>query len=82
MGEGEVLLGPPTLEQEGGLPHGRLTAESVRCSLVCSVLMEGLTKLKFAILHSGATICNKDKSERSVYHMGSCKGYGKIKGKT
>ena len=65
MGDGEALLGPPTLGREGGLPRGRSTAESARRSLVWSVLMEGLTKLKFAILRSGATICDGGKSERS-----------------
>jgi len=34
-------------------------------SLVCMVLIEGIIKLKFAILRSGATINDRDKSERS-----------------
>jgi len=34
-------------------------------SLDCSVLMKGLTKLKFAILHSGTTIYDRGRSERS-----------------
>jgi len=62
----EELLGPPTLGWEGGLPHGRLTAELARLPLVCSVLMKGLTKLKFAILRLGATIYDGGKSERSI----------------
>ena len=65
MGDGEALLGPSTLGQEEGLPRGKSTAVSARRSLVCSVLMKGLTKLKFAILRSGATIYDGGKSERS-----------------
>ena len=65
IGEGEALLGPLTLGQEGGLLHGRLSAKSVGRSLVCLVLMEGVTKLKFAILRLGTTIYDGGKSERS-----------------
>jgi len=68
MGDGEELLGPPTLGWEEGLPCGR--SELARHLLVCSVLMKGLTKLKFAILRLGATIYDRGKSERSVFcHM-------------
>jgi len=65
MGEGEALLGPLTLGQEGGLSCGKLSTELVGHSLVCLVLMEGVTKLKFAILHLGTTIYDRSKSERS-----------------
>ena len=65
MGDGEALLGPLTLGQKEGLLHGRLISESMRYLLVYSVLMKGLTKLKFAILCLGATIYDEGKSERS-----------------
>ena len=65
MEEGEALLDPLTLGQERGLSCGRSSAESAEHSLVCLVLMEGVTKLKFAILCSGATIYDGGKSERS-----------------
>jgi len=64
-GKGEALLGPPTLGQEEGLPHGRSSAKSAGRSLVCLVLIEGVTKLKFTILRLGATIYDGGKSERS-----------------
>jgi len=43
IGEGKALLDPPILGWEGGLPHGRSSAESAGYSLVCLVLMEGVT---------------------------------------
>jgi len=61
----KMLLGPPTLGQEEGLPQGNLTTVLARHSLDCSVLMKELTKLKFAILCSGATIYDGGKSKRS-----------------
>jgi len=77
MGEGEALRGPPTLGQEGGLPLGMLSAMSAGRSLGCLVLMEGVTKSNFAILHSGTAIYDGGKSERSdadiTYRLGpSC----------
>jgi len=65
MGDGETLLGPLTLGQKEGLLHSRSIPESIRHLLVCSVLMKGLTKLKFAILCLGTTIYDEGKSERS-----------------
>jgi len=70
-----VLLGPPTLARDRGLPHGMLTAVLSGRSLVCMVLIGGIIKFKFAILRSGATINDGGKSERSnamAYHQVPC----------
>jgi len=65
MGDRKVLLGPLTLGQKEGLPCSKSTAVLARHLLVYSVLIKGLTKLKFAILCSGATIYDRGKSKRS-----------------
>lgn len=65
IGDEEVLRGSPTLIQDISLLCCMLTVVSVGHSRVYPRFITGLTRLGFAILHSGTTIDNGGKGEKS-----------------
>ena len=65
IGDEEALHGLSTLIQDISLLCCMLTVVSAGCSRVYSRFITGLTRLGFAILHSGTTIDNGGKGKRS-----------------